>query len=289
MDEGGYEGISGASWKDVWILRWIHQRRIEKRPINVVFIGQPGSGKSYGALSLAYLVDRNFTVDNVVFSIPEFLKILNSRPPPGTVIVFDEAGQGIDSQEWQSKELILFGKVSETMRYRNLIVFYTVPSLPSITKRSRELIQLVLEATRVRGTFKPFLLSPSPDKNDPRSWFKYPVIVRHYREGIVKEIKKRIVLPMPPAYLSSAYEAKKDAYLTPFYERIEQVAAEYTDTYFDRILEKVSGRGRPKAKAKADSMKSADVGDDIFNRVAEEMDRKESEAIRKAQKSKKNA
>src|SRR3990167_817951 len=54
--------------------------------------GMPGKGKSYAALKLGEALDRNFTIKNVVFSVGEFLALLNETPPKGSVIVWDESG-----------------------------------------------------------------------------------------------------------------------------------------------------------------------------------------------------
>lgn len=206
-----------------WILNWIYSRREEQRPINLVFVGETGSGKSFSALSLAEKVDPNFSVDNVVFTIEQFMAKLNSRPPAGTVIVFDEAGLEISNKEWHDMQIIIFGKTAQSMRYRGIMVFYTVPRLPFIDSTTRQLIQLLLESTGERGTMKPFLIRPSSDRNDNRPWYVYPkMTITDKDERTLMYEYRAMVFPMPPKSLYVPYEAKKDEYLTGVFTGMEE-------------------------------------------------------------------
>ena len=205
-----------------WILNWIYSRREQQRPINLVFVGETGSGKSYSALSLAEKVDPNFSTDNIVFTIEQFMAKLNSRPPAGTVIVFDEAGLEISNKEWHDMQIIIFGKTAQSMRYRGIMVFYTVPRLPFIDSTTRQLIQLLLESTGERGTMKPFLIRPSSDRNDNRPWYVYPkVTITDSDERTLTYEYRATVFPMPPKNLYVPYEAKKDEYLTGVFTGME--------------------------------------------------------------------
>ena len=206
-----------------WLLNWVYSRREEQRPINIVFVGETGSGKSYSAMSLAEKVDPNFSTDNVVFTIEQFMAKLNSRPPAGTVIVFDEAGLEISSKEWRDMQIIIFGKTAQSMRYRGIMVFYTVPRLPFIDSTTRQLIQLLLESTSERGAMKPFLIRPSSDRNDNRPWYVYPkMTITDKDERTLTYEYRSVVFPMPPKSVYVPYEAKKDEYLTGVFTGMEE-------------------------------------------------------------------
>ena len=51
---------------------------------------------------LAERIDPNFSVDRIVFTLKDFVHLMNPELPKGSVIVFDDAGLGINSREWQS-------------------------------------------------------------------------------------------------------------------------------------------------------------------------------------------
>ena len=206
-----------------WLVSWIRQRIKVTRPANIVFVGETGSSKSYSAMSLASVIDPNFDVDKrVVFDIKSFLHIINERPPPGSVIMYDEAGVDLGNKDYHAEQVILFGKTAQTMRYRGILVFYTIPKRSFLDNTTRQLIQMMLEATGERGVFKMFLIKPSSDRNDNKAWYKYPTetITQNYHTYTVRHETVRFA--MPPKRLYIPYEIKKDMFLTPFFEETEK-------------------------------------------------------------------
>lgn len=85
----------------------------------MLIVGPRGSGKSTAAVRLCELVDKDFTIDNVVFTPEQFSDLVNSgRLKEGAAILFDEIGVGANSREWYSmgnKLLNFFTQVSRTM------------------------------------------------------------------------------------------------------------------------------------------------------------------------------
>ena len=43
-------------------------------------------------------MDPNFSVDRIVFTVKDFLSLVNQGLLPGSVIVFDDAGLGINAR-----------------------------------------------------------------------------------------------------------------------------------------------------------------------------------------------
>ena len=76
-------------------------------------MGPTGSGKSYGAIRLAERIDPNFSVNRIVFTVKDFIHLMNQGLPKGSVIVFDDAGLGINSREWQSLPSKIFGMLTQ--------------------------------------------------------------------------------------------------------------------------------------------------------------------------------
>lgn len=220
-----YKGQTSPGTGQSWLLSYVKERRNTQRPINIVFTGETGSGKSYAAIALADMVDPNFSEENVVFTVEEYLSLLNRKPrlPQGSVIVFEEAGLGLNNHQWRELQVVIFGKTQQSARYRNIIVFYTVPRLPFIDATTRQLVQLLLEATTTRGVMKPFLIRPSSDRNDNRPWYVYPKMqVTDKDERTVTYEYREIHFPMPRKALSVPYEIKKDAHLTEVFEKMEE-------------------------------------------------------------------
>lgn len=205
-----------------WLMNWIRKRQKEARPINLVFTGETGSGKSYAALRVAANMDKDFSEERVVFDTAEFMKLLNSRPPAGSVIMFDEAGLGNSNMDWHDEQQVLFGKTAQSMRYRGIAVEYTVPRLPFINNTTRQLIQILFESTAIRGRMKPFFIRPAANKNDNKPWYYYPTVTYVQNFHVYMKQIRVVNFDMPKRWLYIPYEKKKDAYLTAFYEGIEE-------------------------------------------------------------------
>ena len=64
---------------EISFLRWI-KRRIQK---NLNFFGgvfgSTGVGKSWACISMAYHMDKDFSVNQIVFSLKELMQVINSE------------------------------------------------------------------------------------------------------------------------------------------------------------------------------------------------------------------
>ena len=207
-DQDGVKDEDEAQADSIWLVPWIQRRIKENRNANLVFVGDTGSGKSYSSISLSEKIDPNFTADRIVFTTLDFLKLVNSNLPPGSVIIFDDAGLGIPAREWQATSAKIFGKLFQGFRYKNLIAMITVPNIAFIERQSRMLMHLYLEATDTQGIMKPF--RPFfPFRGDDRLGFRYPTMERGGREIKVK----LSVYDLPSQKIIQAYELKKKAYM----------------------------------------------------------------------------
>jgi ABC-type lipoprotein export system ATPase subunit len=69
----------------------------------VLVCGPTGSGKSWTGLSIAELLDPEFTADRVIFKARELMKLIRDGDlKPGSVILWDEAGIDLSNRNWQS-------------------------------------------------------------------------------------------------------------------------------------------------------------------------------------------
>jgi hypothetical protein len=123
----------------------LKKRIAENKHFVVMIVGEPRSGKSYSALRIAELVDRDFTLDNLAYSPAEFLNRVMSCEA-GDVIVFDEAGVNIFAREWQSKMNRVLAKVFQILGYKHLGIVLTFPSIAFVDKAIRRLFNYILLA-----------------------------------------------------------------------------------------------------------------------------------------------
>jgi hypothetical protein len=105
--------------------------------------GIEGSGKTTLACSLAYYVDKKFTLSNVVWTGEEFEKAVTDVPK-GTAIVWDEFALVGMSRDALSNIQKIIVKKAMTIRDRNLEIFVIIPCIFELQKyfvqRARGLI-----------------------------------------------------------------------------------------------------------------------------------------------------
>lgn len=214
--------VKGESQESVFLIPYIERRLKRRQNVIILIVGQTGSGKSLSAISIALKLDPEFTVEKrVVFSTHEFIKTMNSPEMHiGSVLIYDDAGIGINARDWQQNTAKLFGKITQSFRYKQLITIITVPKMSFIEKQSRNLVHLLLKGTSTQGLFKPFYLIDNPFDPD-KAWTKYPVIT-FSRRGRRKEVQiTRVKFPMPPKDIVEEYETKKEKFMEAEYQKMQ--------------------------------------------------------------------
>ena len=217
MTENVNKDRDDSTKNSVWLLQWIRNRIKKNRNLIALFIGDTGSGKSMSAIRLAERVDPNFSVDRIVFTVQDFLALVNSGLPPGSVIVFDDAGLGINARLWQEMSARVFGMLTQGFRYKQILTFITVPDETFIERQSRKLVHIRFEATDVQGLMKMKILSRNTfDPEHPLA--KFPRIHRGLSEITVKMVKFRL----PSDDLREKYEAKKKEYMERRFKEFQE-------------------------------------------------------------------
>lgn len=186
---------------------WAPMHR-HKNNYMAAFCGETGSGKSYAALRVAEAVDPNFTVDQIAFSVVEFLElVIDDSYGPGSIIVFEEASVEAGSDEYMTKKNKALRQVSEIWRHQRRGALFTFPAFkrldPDVRARMAALIQLdELNETAGNSIGRYKFLQQDSDSGE---------IYRHYpRIGGVEYKKMKFTLPSED--LIEAYEQKKSDY-----------------------------------------------------------------------------
>jgi ABC-type dipeptide/oligopeptide/nickel transport system ATPase component len=170
------------------------------RNINIALVGESGTGKSWGGLRIGELYykkkyNRPFPVDNVVFTITEFLKMVRTLDK-GSIIIFDDAGLKYDSKRWWDELNQVLGYTLQSYRYKIINVFFTVPVTDFVDKVGRTMLhgQIWFKIEGV-GVYQKF---------------KYH---QNYKKTFVRN-KRSIIFNPPNMDLVNAYEEKKNHFLT---------------------------------------------------------------------------
>ncbi len=90
--------------------------------------GNEGSGKSTLAMQLSYYLDNNFNLNDIVFNSKDFSERIRNANKY-SVIVFDEAFNGLSSRGVLSAENKRIIRLLQECRQRNLFIFIVLPSI----------------------------------------------------------------------------------------------------------------------------------------------------------------
>lgn len=185
---------------------------------NLLIIGAPRTGKSYAALRIAELLDPAFTVEHVVWTIPQFLELINSdKLKDGSAIIFDEAGVSINARNWYEKTNKEAMMILQTYGYRHFIVIFTTPSMSYLDSQSRKLFNYSIETLGVNtrdNTSKVKMRFMQHNPLEGKVYFKIPVV-----SGVAYDY---LVLGKPSAKLCHAYDKKSEFWKSELSKQIEQ-------------------------------------------------------------------
>jgi hypothetical protein len=112
--------------------------------------GGRGFGKSASAMSLAMMLDPDFTLDHWCFTTDKFLDLITTRQRPGTTIVWDEIGtqKSGSSRKWQIKEAHDLADIVQVNRTDGLIIIGTSIELSRGEKRFRSGYRVLADPVR---------------------------------------------------------------------------------------------------------------------------------------------
>jgi len=215
-----------------------------------ILTGETGSGKSWGAIRLAEILDPEFSVDQVAFNVEEFLDLASDKSyPDGSVIVLEEAGVAANARNWYDVANEVLNFVLQTWRHQNRGAIITAPELDLIDKQVRrrfhhyiEMVAKDEQENRTRGDVR--YIDTDRMEGDNYFWhhrFKAP-------DGVVRRYRYIDFQP-PTEDVREAYETAKDDYTSKLNERLlNELREETPDPEEDigpkQAAERIIGEGR---------------------------------------------
>lgn len=133
-----------------WVRWTVSRIKRKNNSTNVRFVGDPGDGKSWSAISFcemcAKLLKKEFTVDNIYFSIKDVLdEISENNPPRGTIFLIDEQQVEANAKDHQSKRAKAYSLLLSTVRSKGYIIVTTLPFSDMELKSVRRFFQVEVE------------------------------------------------------------------------------------------------------------------------------------------------
>jgi hypothetical protein len=179
----------------------IYARR--KLGINTItlVVGRRGIGKSYISMALSEHFDNNFSVDNVVFEVDNFLEVINKLPMQSCV-VFDEVGIAVGSRTFMSQINLIMSYVGESFRHTGIDLFVTVPNPYLVDINIRQLSDMMVRVS-ARGKGRVYAIKADIFKSG------------HIQTPVLCDLQVR----KPSDALCASYEVKRTAYLNGQYAK----------------------------------------------------------------------
>ncbi len=195
-------------------IRWIKQRIKNNLNFLAIAEGETGIGKSWGLLSIAYQIDKNFEPRQVAFSFKQVMNIINSDwfdKKEWKIIIFDEAQTDISNRSWQSLTNKLMNYLLSTFRHRNIVLLMTSPYSDFLDSQTIKLIHCKFDikghSKKTKLTkIRPLLLQYNSQRQKMYYHSLFVIRERKYNKLVNWSV------PRPPKHLRDPYEKDKIAF-----------------------------------------------------------------------------
>lgn len=151
----------------------------KKKAVNVVVTGEAGEGKSYEAWTLCLLLDPKFTVDQIVYTYAEYMKLLRGLPM-GRAIMFDEPSYAMGKRDWYKQINKVLVQTIESQRFKVHPLFVPIINKSLLDKTIRDHLIQFQVIVKDRGKAEVFRLQASQFEEKVYHHFlcelRYPLI-----------------------------------------------------------------------------------------------------------------
>ncbi|WP_321420495.1 hypothetical protein [uncultured Methanomethylovorans sp.] len=187
-----------------------------------IAVGQTGSGKSATAAQICGTVDPSFFDEcRVVLTPAEFMETIQTMDK-GEAIMLDEAGIGMSAREWQRVQNRLLGYTAQLFRHKNLVVFFTVPSMGFIDVQLRHLMHGIVSTKAIDYEQKITIAKYYKIFHEPVfNVTKYQTFEYTGTDGTPYALDP-LCTPHPEEKFWKKYLRKKEEFATAFYKETEE-------------------------------------------------------------------
>ena len=198
------------------LIDYIQYQLSRNENVLILIEGRTQMGKSTLAIQIARALG-NYSLDNVVFDTMSFMDRLTGLQF-GDVLIYDDAGVGISNQDWYMQDVKVFGRTSQTIGNKHLVVIITTPDMNFIEPQSRRLISILLQGDPdEKAVFR--VKHPRKKTNitsvDQKIYYPY-VRFRDKETGKMLMIRQ-VRADKLPDEIYNPYNAKKNEFLNLFY------------------------------------------------------------------------
>jgi len=234
--------------EDSWIT-YIKSRIKQKLNFMAIAEGQTGVGKSWAMLSMAHMIDPEFTVEQVAFSFRDVMNIIVDpvfQKKKWKVILFDEAQTDINNRTWQSLSNKLMLYLTSTFRHQNIIFLMTSPYSDFMDSATMKLVhcKFIMKGVNRKTGLSNCRPKLQQYNGKMKKFYEHSLCVSS-KKGTIKITNWGI--KRPPKELVDKYEEKKTEFTTALNLDIKR--------QLDEAFEKAKGKRRS-TEQEPDELKS---------------------------------
>lgn len=182
----------------------------QKKGLNtiILIVGARGIGKSYLSLKLGETYDKRFSVDNVTFSIENFLiRVDVLRRQRWAWLVFDEIGLEVAARDFMSMVNKVMSYVAQSFRYTKINLVCVCPDPDMVDLHVRKLSDFWILVTN-RGHGRVFKTKMNPFRSG----------------GYYTPLFCDINIKLPSPELCDSYEEKREVVLQEkYYQYLDEI------------------------------------------------------------------
>lgn len=226
------------------IKRQIFQQGINKL---IIITGGTQKGKSRLMLKFGLSIDKNFSIAKRIAVIDPywFMDIVNQNMPRGSVPCFDDAGLGINSQDWSEFQVKTLSRIFHIIGNQGYCIIITTPHLKFIASQVRAVCTdrvMVTRLDKARGKilFK-YYADIKFDEQSGKEYKSFPTII--HENGKRRQIKKFVTKQPAQEILTEFYsleskrktQYRKESHATMIKNKALQIEADKSSA--QKILE----------------------------------------------------
>ena len=210
FQEGQYRMANSHAYQISSISNYLIDRVWKVEPSRncvMAIAGETGSGKSYAGLTLCSQVDKDFSVDNVAFSLDEFRSQIKEGKK---AILLDDLEVYASSREAMTKKNRAIVRIFQSVRFKRNLLLITTPSISYLDLVLRGLLHLEAFTMGINSRAKQTILKIFFRQEDMRTSkiYRHSPIIFDKEKGILKK-QSTWNINKPSNSLIKRYEKKK--------------------------------------------------------------------------------
>ncbi|MBU1613661.1 hypothetical protein KKC87_04540 [Patescibacteria group bacterium] len=141
------------------IQQAIIMRQQRQQDTIIIIVGEKRSGKSYGAIKMAELINPNFDAEKQVFFHPkDFVRFMQTAQDD--VCILDEASVYMSNRDWYDVQNKIMNQILMTQGFRRNVIIMTFPTLSHLDKQALDFCHYIITTLRL-GLVKCFRVKVS--------------------------------------------------------------------------------------------------------------------------------